>query len=29
VASEARTDASRADIDAWEDRKFDLSTFEA
>jgi hypothetical protein len=29
VASEARTDASRADLDAREDRNFDLSTFEA
>ena len=29
VALEARTDASRADLDAREDRNFDLSTFEA
>lgn len=29
LASEARTDASRADLDAREDRNFDLSTFEA
>ena len=28
-ASEARTDAARADLDAREDRNFDLSTFEA
>ena len=28
LASEARTDASRADLDAREDRNFDLSTFE-
>src|SRR5688572_2408161 len=29
LASEARTEASRADLDAREDRNFDLSTFEA
>ena len=29
LASEARTDASRADLDAREDRNFDMSTFEA
>ena len=29
MALEARTDASRADLDAREDRNFDLSTFEA